>query len=196
MLVLCQTRDDHLTLLRPHRKKLSGLDARMVDFGWDLNQKDRTMTFLHLTSMTSGYGRPEAPGAAWAYNDYARNLYQKTLFDRVFQQARFVLDRWQLAGFGTMASGFPSGVGFTTVENADLTGGGDGGRINVRDIAQLAHGDRTFTRWFNPTVFSRPAQGLWQRPKECFSWSGNQFLGHFSVQELAGSKGISRYPIS
>ena len=35
--------------------------------------------------MTGGYARPEPPGAAWAYNDFAIQLYQKTLFDRVFR---------------------------------------------------------------------------------------------------------------
>lgn len=86
---------------------------------------------------------------------------------------RFVLDRWQLAGFGTMASGFPSGVGFTTVDNADLTGGGDGSRINVRDVALIAKGDRTFSRWFNPTVFSRPALGNFgNAPKDVFRGPG------------------------
>jgi CubicO group peptidase (beta-lactamase class C family) len=70
-----------------HEKKLRGLDERIGTFGWELAEKDRTMTFGHLTSMTSGYGRPEAPGAAWAYNDFAINLYQKTLFDRIFQEA-------------------------------------------------------------------------------------------------------------
>ncbi len=67
-------------------KKIAGLNARIADFGWDLAPKDHTMTFAHLTSMTSGYGRPEPPGEAWAYNDYAINLYQKTVFDRLFQQ--------------------------------------------------------------------------------------------------------------
>lgn len=66
--------------------KLRDPDVRIATFGWDLADKDRTMTFTHLTSMTSGYGRPEAPGEAWAYNDFAINLYQKTLFDRVFRE--------------------------------------------------------------------------------------------------------------
>ena len=44
------------------------------------------MTFRHLADMTSGYGRPERPGEAFAYNDYAIQLYQLTLFDRVFQR--------------------------------------------------------------------------------------------------------------
>lgn len=67
-------------------KKLRDLAEPISRYGWDLAEKDRPMTFAHLTSMTSGYGRPEAPGQAWAYNDFAINLYQKTLFDRVFQQ--------------------------------------------------------------------------------------------------------------
>ena len=67
-------------------RKIAGLDSRIADYGWELEAKDKSMTFAHLTSMTSGYGRPEAPGQAWAYNDFAINLYQKTLFDRLFQQ--------------------------------------------------------------------------------------------------------------
>ncbi len=47
--------------------------------------QDRDMTFRHLTTMTSGYARPERPGEAWSYNDFAIQLYQKTLFDRVFR---------------------------------------------------------------------------------------------------------------
>ncbi len=52
--------------------------------GQDLVEKDRTMTWRHLADMTSGYTRGEAPGQAWAYNDYAINLYSILLFDGVF----------------------------------------------------------------------------------------------------------------
>ena len=38
-----------------------------------------------LADMVSGYGLPEKPGAAWAYNDSAINLYSKTLFDGVIE---------------------------------------------------------------------------------------------------------------
>ncbi len=65
--------------------KIKSFDQPIADFGWDLSPKDRTMTFRHLATMTSGYARPEEPGKAWAYNDYAIQLYQKTLFDKVFQ---------------------------------------------------------------------------------------------------------------
>jgi hypothetical protein len=65
--------------------KVKGVHARIADWGWQLSPKDRGMTFWHLANMVSGYARPEPPGAAWAYNDYAIMLYQKTLFDRVFR---------------------------------------------------------------------------------------------------------------
>jgi hypothetical protein len=86
---------------------------------------------------------------------------------------RALLDNWQLAGFGSMASGFPSGVGFTTVDNADITGGGDGNRINVNGVAQLPFGERSYSRWFDPTVFSRPARGdLGNAPKDVYRGPG------------------------
>jgi CubicO group peptidase (beta-lactamase class C family) len=65
--------------------KLPGVDDLLVHHGWELREKDRPITFRHLASMTSGYARPEPPGAAWAYNDFAIQLYQQTLFDRVFR---------------------------------------------------------------------------------------------------------------
>jgi CubicO group peptidase (beta-lactamase class C family) len=67
--------------------KVKSPDQSIADFGWDLKSKDRGMTFRHLAGMTSGYARPEKPGEAWSYNDFAIQLYQKTLFDRVFKES-------------------------------------------------------------------------------------------------------------
>ena len=64
---------------------VDSVDQRISDFGWELREQDRTMTFRHLADMTSGYARPEAPGEAWAYNDFAIQLYQKALFATVFK---------------------------------------------------------------------------------------------------------------
>jgi len=64
---------------------VKSVDQRVGDFGWEFKEKDQAMTFRHLGAMTSGYARPEAPGAAWSYNDYAIQLYQKTLFDKVYK---------------------------------------------------------------------------------------------------------------
>lgn len=64
---------------------IGGPLAPIADFGWELSEKDRGITFFHLAHMISGYARPEKPGEAWAYNDYAINLYRLTLFERLFK---------------------------------------------------------------------------------------------------------------
>jgi hypothetical protein len=64
---------------------VKSVDQPIADFGWELKEKDRGITFRNLGAMNSGYARPEMPGEAWAYNDYAIQLYQKTLFDKVFK---------------------------------------------------------------------------------------------------------------
>ncbi|HWB87509.1 MAG TPA: DUF4038 domain-containing protein [Bryobacteraceae bacterium] len=75
-----------LLLFAIQEGKVASPDALVRDFGWKLSAKDQTMTFRNLADMTSGYARPEPPGAAFAYNDYAIQLYQKTLFDHVFRE--------------------------------------------------------------------------------------------------------------
>jgi Carboxypeptidase regulatory-like domain/TonB-dependent Receptor Plug Domain len=72
---------------------------------------------------------------------------------------RALLDRWQIAGVGSLASGRPSGVGFTTTDSADILGGGDPGRITVTCDPNLARSERTFDRWFDTSCFARPAPG-------------------------------------
>lgn len=74
-----------LLMFAIHEGKLKSADVPIREFGWELVPKDREMSFRHLANMSSGYARPEPPGAAWAYNDFAIMLYQLTLFDRVYQ---------------------------------------------------------------------------------------------------------------
>lgn len=66
--------------------KLSGVNHKICDLDWKLEPKDQDMTFYHLANMTSGYTRPERPGEAWAYNDYAIQLYHISLFEKVFKE--------------------------------------------------------------------------------------------------------------
>jgi len=63
--------------------KLSSVDDRLADHGWNLSEKDQSMTYAHLANMTSGYSLPDRPGAAYAYNDYGIRLYAVAL-DRIF----------------------------------------------------------------------------------------------------------------
>ncbi len=87
--------------------------------------------------------------------------------------SRMALDGWQFSGITSFYSGFPSGVGFSTVDGIDITGGGDGSRIVVTGKSQLSHGARTFGRFFEPTVFRRPARGdFGNSPKDVFRAPG------------------------
>ena len=64
--------------------KVASIDQSIGDFGWALRPDDAGITFRTLANMTSGYALPEGPDDAWAYNDYAIDLYVKTLYDRAF----------------------------------------------------------------------------------------------------------------
>src|SRR4030095_12202754 len=86
----------------------------------------------------------------------ASNLWSNKGFGKVFGA---VFDNWQISGITTFASGSPSGIRFTTVDNADLSGGGDGTRIIVTGNPILDSGERSVTRWFDTSVFARPPRG-------------------------------------
>ena len=105
--------------------KATSIDQPVADFGWPLIDKDRSMTLRHLANMMSGYARPDAPGAAWAYNDYGIMLYQKTLFDRIFNQ-----DPDQAANSRLAALGLQDGLRFRPT-NRRLS-------ATVRDFARIA----------------------------------------------------------
>ena len=70
--------------------RLSGPDVTVRTYvqqqfpGEDLIAKDVPMTFRHLANGLSGYALPEAPGDAYAYNDYAFKLYKYLVFGQLF----------------------------------------------------------------------------------------------------------------
>jgi CubicO group peptidase (beta-lactamase class C family) len=107
-----------------HEGKLASIDALIKDWGWALNSKDQSMTFQHLANMTSGYARGEAPGTAWAYNDYAISLYCKTM-QKVFNAS---LDAAAAQRFAPLQ--LQDGSLFTSR-------GGCGVSTSVRDFARI-----------------------------------------------------------
>ena len=131
--------------------KLAGVDARVGDQGWKLADKDRAMTFAHLANMTSGYARPEPPGAAWAYNDYAIQLYQKTLFDHVFQG-----DPDQVAAACFAPLQLEDGLQFDPKRRRLLT--------SVRDFARVAWFWLNKGNWNGRQVLPRKFFDDYQRP--------------------------------
>ncbi len=75
--------------------RVSMVEPRLVE----LNQgKDAGITWRHLASQLSGYGRLERPGAAYSYNDYAITLYYDTLMEKVYRTNSDVVLATRLGG--------------------------------------------------------------------------------------------------
>jgi hypothetical protein len=73
-----------LLLFAVHERRIPRLEHPVVEAGWPLREADRDMTLHQLVNMTSGYGLPEAPGEAFAYNDYGVSLLFRTTIEHVF----------------------------------------------------------------------------------------------------------------
>jgi hypothetical protein len=107
------------------------------------------------------------PWRVWSYGEDAGDQTHKLVLTYTYnlpglsrllpgKATRFALDNWQISGITMFASGMPSSVGFSTTDGTDMTGGGDGQRINVNGNPNLPYGDRVWNRMFNTSVFSRP----------------------------------------
>jgi hypothetical protein len=70
-----------------------------------------------------------------------------------------VTDNWQITGISAFQSGTPFTPGFSTSDGADITGSNESARIDVNADPALSKSQRTFARFFNTDVFSRPAKG-------------------------------------
>ena len=132
---------------------IAGVDFRLLDLGWPLAEKDRAMTFAHLANMMSGYARPEPPGEAWAYNDYAIQLYQQSLFDKVFKEPprEAACDPNRLG-----ALGFQDGLEFR-LSNRRMS-------ASVRDFARIAYFWRHKGRWGGRQILAQHFFDEYQRP--------------------------------
>jgi hypothetical protein len=69
---------------------------------------------------------------------------------------KWVFDDWNLSGIAQWVSGTPAAIGFSTVQGTDLTGGGDGQRVNI--VGDPNANGSTFNAWFNPAAFAVPGK--------------------------------------
>ncbi|HWR53796.1 MAG TPA: TonB-dependent receptor [Bryobacteraceae bacterium] len=76
-----------------------------------------------------------------------------------FRPAHWVLDNWSVSGISSFVSGSPFTPGLGTTDGADLTGSGEGARINVIGDPHLDQSQRTFYRNFNTDAFARTPVG-------------------------------------
>ena len=67
---------------------------------------------------------------------------------------RTIGDGWSLSGISQFVSGTPASISFSTVQGTDVTGGGDGQRVNV--VSDPNANGATFYSWFNPAAFALP----------------------------------------
>jgi len=72
---------------------------------------------------------------------------------------RAVLDNWQISGIASYLSGTPGGIILKTSNGANITGGGDGARVNLSGNP-MQGAPRTFNQWFNTGVVSAPVAGV------------------------------------
>jgi hypothetical protein len=70
---------------------------------------------------------------------------------------KWVFDDWTLAGIAQWVSGTPATIGLSTVQGTDLTGGGDGQRVNI--VGNPNSTGSTFYQWFNTAAFAAPGKG-------------------------------------
>ena len=68
-----------------------------------------------------------------------------------------MFDDWTLAGIAQWVSGTPASISFSTVQGTDLTGGGDGQRVNI--VGNPNSTGSTFYQWFNTAAFAVPGKG-------------------------------------
>ena len=168
-----------LLLFALHEGVIERVDQPIADFGWELAEKDRAITFRHLGAMTSGFRRPEPPGEAWAYNDPAIQLYQKTVFDKVFGA-----DPHQVSGhpdrLGSL--GFEDGLNWREGKRRL--------RASVRDFARIAWFWLNRGRWEDHQllpdryfdVYVRP-----QVPKDVPHTQGSEGPDYLGIGSYGGS---------
>lgn len=130
-----------LLMLAVEEGKLPSVDAKVKDFDWELSAKDSAMTFRQLANMVSGYALDEAPGEAWGYNDYAIQLYAKSL-ERVFKQPLDQVLRERLAPL--------------QLEDGEFFGSRNGAGVTAspRDFARLGWLWFNRGRWANRQLIS------------------------------------------
>jgi hypothetical protein len=141
--------------------------AKGVQFGaaytWskamDLTDTDGGQVSTFISQRIWNYGRAGYDETHMLSINYIWDLPNASkLWSNAF--TRSVLDKWQVSGICTFASGLPYGINMTTTDGADIAGGGDlGVRVVMLKSAQLPHGDRTIVRWFDTSAFGRPAVG-------------------------------------
>jgi len=127
--------------------------SKAMDFNDTDNAVVSTLTPVRVWNYgLASFDRTHVLKLNWLY-DLPKTSFRNPLLKGVF-------NNWQVSGIASFVSGAPMGVGLTTTTSVDITGSPtDGARVVVTGNPVLAKGDRTFSRYFNPSVIQLPAVG-------------------------------------
>ncbi len=140
-LLLMAVQDGSLTSVD---EPLAKVEPRLRDLN---NGKDARITWRHLASQTSGYGLKDAPGDAYAYNDFALALYYDSLMNQVYRQDGTEVLRQQLGD----VLGFQDRYTFDAFNRQERAGRL---AISVRDLARFGLLYLRQGRWKDRQVLS------------------------------------------
>jgi len=73
-------------------EKVNKCQPQLNQINKDLDYKDRDITWRHMANQISCYGLTEAPGTAFAYNDWQMALFWDTLFKKVYSVSYETVD--------------------------------------------------------------------------------------------------------
>jgi hypothetical protein len=114
---------------------------------------------IYVNARVWDYGKPSFDQTHIFNFNYTYDIpgVSKHLANSLGPVARFTLDSWQLSGITSFSSGVPLGIALTTTNSANLTGGGDGQRVNLTCNPNLSHGGRNVNQFFNTSCLALPA---------------------------------------
>lgn len=145
----------HALLLSINRRFSNGLQ---FGFSYTFSKfMDYTGIPIYRPLRVWSYGFDGSDQTHNAVLNFSYNLPRLSGAFRGNRGVKFVFDDWTLSGISQWVSGTPASIGFSTVQGTDLTGGGDGQRVNVVGDPN-AHGS-TFSAWFNTAAFAVPGKG-------------------------------------
>lgn len=145
----------HALLLSINRRFANGLQ---FGFSYTFSKfMDYTGIPIYRPLRTWSYGFDGSDQTHNAVLNLTYNLPKASPMVNGNKLVKWMFDDWTLSGIAQWVSGTPASIGFSTIQGTDLTGGGDGQRVNI--VGNPNANGSTFYAWFNTAAFAVPGKG-------------------------------------
>ncbi len=145
----------HALLLSVNRRFANGLQ---FGFSYTFSKfMDYNGIPIYRPLRTWSYGFDGSDQTHNAVLNFTYNLPKASRMVNGNKVVKWLFDDWTFAGIAQWVTGTPASIGFSTVQGTDLTGGGDGQRVNI--VGDPNANGSTFSAWFNPAAFAVPGKG-------------------------------------